>query len=182
MQQDARTPDTTNFKAIIDCLYAKVQTDLLPVTISVSGYYNRAAGRTGLDALEREIARLGDAPQADALRRTADLYAYIQHLESNGQTAQKHEIEFWRKVFYPLSCVVMLVLALPFAYLHFRSGSIAGYVFIGVMVGISFFLLNEVFGFLGRLHQWWPWLTAAVPSLLYTLASLTAFGWLVLRR
>jgi lipopolysaccharide export system permease protein len=113
---------------------------------------------------------------------TSDLWNYVRHLDANGQSAQRYEIEFWRKVFYPLSCVVMLVLALPFAYLHFRSGSIAGYVFIGVMVGISFFLLNEVFGFLGRLHQWWPWLTAAVPSLLYTLASLTAFGWLVLRR
>ena len=113
---------------------------------------------------------------------TTDLWNYVRHLDANGQSAQRYEIEFWRKVFYPLSCVVMLVLALPFAYLHFRSGSIAGYVFIGVMVGISFFLLNEVFGFLGRLHQWWPWLTAAVPSLLYTLASLTAFGWLVLRR
>jgi lipopolysaccharide export system permease protein len=28
-------------------------------------------------------------------------------------------------VFYPLSCLVMVVLALPFAYLHFRSGGIA---------------------------------------------------------
>ncbi len=114
--------------------------------------------------------------------RTADLYAYIQHLESNGQTAQKHEIEFWRKVFYPLSCLVMVVLALPFAYLHFRSGGIAGYVFGGVMTGISFFLLNNVFGYIGNLNQWQPWLAAAAPAMIYSLMSLGAFGWLVLRR
>jgi lipopolysaccharide export system permease protein len=47
-------------------------------------------------------------------------------------------------VFYPLSCLVMVVLALPFAYLHFRSGSVATYVFGGVMAGISFVLLNNV--------------------------------------
>ncbi len=31
--------------------------------------------------------------------RTLDLFQYIRHLESNGQTSQRYEIEFWRKVF-----------------------------------------------------------------------------------
>ena len=114
--------------------------------------------------------------------RTTDLYAYVSHLEANGQTAQRYEIEFWRKVFYPMSCLVMVVLALPFAYLHFRSGGITGYVFGGVMIGISFFLLNNVFGYIGNLNQWQPWLAAASPSLIYSVISLGAFGWLVLRR
>ncbi len=114
--------------------------------------------------------------------RTVDLFSYIRHLEANGQTAQRYEIEFWKKVFYPLSCLVMVVLALPFAYLHMRSGGIASYVFGGVMIGISFFLLNNVFGYIGNLRQWEPWLAAAAPGLLYSAISLTAFGWLVLRR
>ncbi|MBS3997048.1 MAG: LPS export ABC transporter permease LptG [Hydrogenophaga sp.] len=114
--------------------------------------------------------------------RTTDLFAYVRHLEANNQTAQRYEIEFWRKVFYPLSCLVMVVLALPFAYLHFRSGGITGYVFGGVMIGISFFLLNNVFGYIGNLNQWQPWLAAASPALIYSVFSLGAFGWLVLRR
>jgi lipopolysaccharide export system permease protein len=113
---------------------------------------------------------------------TIDLFQYIRHLEANGQTSQRYEIEFWRKVFYPLSCLVMVVLALPFAYLHFRSGGITTYVFGGVLIGISFFLLNNVFGYIGNLRNWWPWLTAASPGLLYSLLSLAAFTWLVLRR
>jgi lipopolysaccharide export system permease protein len=113
---------------------------------------------------------------------TLDLFQYIQHLQANGQSSQRYEIEFWRKLFYPLSCVVMVVLALPFAYLHFRSGAISGYVFMGVMIGISFFLLNNVFGYIGDLNNWKPWLAAAVPGMLYTAASLGAFSWLVLRR
>ncbi|MDD0840954.1 LPS export ABC transporter permease LptG [Curvibacter sp. HBC61] len=114
--------------------------------------------------------------------RTIDLFQYIQHLDANGQSAQSYEIEFWRKVFYPLSCLVMVVLALPFAYLHFRSGGIAAYVFGGVMAGISFFLLNNVFGYIGNLQNWTPWLVAASPGMIYSLLSLAAFGWLVLRR
>ncbi|WP_119966416.1 LPS export ABC transporter permease LptG [Simplicispira lacusdiani] len=113
---------------------------------------------------------------------TLDLFQYTRHLKANGQSAQRYEIEFWRKVFYPLSCLVMVVLALPFAYLHFRSGSLAGYVFGGVMAGISFFLLNNLFGFAGNLQNWSPWLTAAAPGIIYSLASLAAFTWLVLRR
>jgi lipopolysaccharide export system permease protein len=114
--------------------------------------------------------------------RTIDLFQYIQHLQSNGQAAQRYEIEFWKKVFYPLSCLVMVVLALPFAYLHFRSGSITTYVFGGVMAGISFFLLNNVFGYIGNLQNWQPWLTAAIPGMIYSVLSLMAFGWLVFRR
>ncbi|NIC43389.1 LPS export ABC transporter permease LptG [Aquabacterium sp. A08] len=114
--------------------------------------------------------------------RTVDLFGYIQHLQANNQTAQRYEIEFWRKVFYPLSCLVMVVLALPFAYLHFRASGLAAYVFAGVMIGISFFLLNNVFGYIGNLRDWQPWLAAAAPSMLYSLASLGAFGWLVLKR
>ena len=113
---------------------------------------------------------------------TLDLFNYIRHLDANGQTAQRYEIEFWKKVFYPLSCLVMVILALPFAYLHFRSGGIAAYVFSGVMIGISFFLLNNVFGYVGNLQNWQPWLAAAAPGLLYMGISLGAFGWLVLRR
>ncbi|MBH2018129.1 MAG: LPS export ABC transporter permease LptG [Burkholderiales bacterium] len=113
---------------------------------------------------------------------TLDLFNYIRHLEANGQTSQRYEIEFWRKVFYPLSCLVMVMLALPFAYLHFRSGGITGYVFAGVMIGISFFLLNNVFGFIGNLRSWQPWLAAATPGLIYMAVSMGAFGWLVLKR
>jgi lipopolysaccharide export system permease protein len=113
---------------------------------------------------------------------TIDLFQYMQHLSSNNQSAQKYEIQFWKKVFYPLSCLVMVVLALPFAYFHFRSGSIASYVFGGVMAGISFVLLNNVLSDLGNLQGWQPWFTAALPGLIYSLLSLSAFTWLVLRR
>lgn len=111
-----------------------------------------------------------------------ELWRFTQHLKANEQSAQKYEIEFWRKVFYPLSCLVMVVLALPFAYLHFRSSDIAGYIFGGVMAGISFFLLNNVFSYAGNLQHWSPLWSAAAPGLIYSALSLAAFGWLVARQ
>jgi lipopolysaccharide export system permease protein len=113
---------------------------------------------------------------------TYDLFSYIRHLDNNGQSAQLYEIEFWKKLFYPISCLVMLMLALPFAYLHFRSGGIAGYVFGGVVTGISFFLLNNVFGYIGNISHWEPWMAAGAPSLIYFVISLAAFAWVVYKK
>jgi lipopolysaccharide export system permease protein len=73
----------------------------------------------------------------------------------------------------------MMALALPFGYLRGRSGSVSLKVFGGIMLGISFVLLNSVAGHLGVLRSWTPWIAAATPSLLYLLMSLAAFSWLV---
>ena len=112
---------------------------------------------------------------------TVDLFRYIQHLSLNNQSSQRYEIEFWKKLFYPLSCLVMVMLALPFAYLHLRSTPITSVVFLGILIGISFFLMNNVFGHIGNLNAWPAWLAAATPGILYMLISMLAFSWLVLR-
>lgn len=133
--------------------------------------------KTGLTA-DKVITAMQQPDRMSAI----SLWQYAQHLESNGQDAQLYEIGFWRKIFYPLSCLVMVVLALPFAYLHFRSGSISNYIFIGVLVGISFFLLNNIFGHIGNLNNWQPWLAAAMPSMVYSAIAMAVFTWLVRNR
>jgi lipopolysaccharide export system permease protein len=110
---------------------------------------------------------------------TMALWRYSRHLSSQEQAAQRPEILFWKRAFYPLACIVMVALALPFAYLHARAGSVSLKVFGGIMLGISFVLLNNVAGHLGVLADLTPWLVSATPSLLYLLLSLGAFAWLV---
>lgn len=110
---------------------------------------------------------------------TFALWRYTEHLASNAQAAQRYEIEFWKKSFYPLVCLVMVALALPYAYLHARSGGMSLKIFGGVMVGISFVLANHISSHLGLLNDWEPWLAAAAPSVLYLLLSMSAFAWLV---
>ncbi len=110
---------------------------------------------------------------------TLDLARYISHLADNEQAAQQYQIQFWKRALYPLACLVMMALALPFAYMHTRTGSISLKVFGGIMLGISFVLLNNVAGHLGVLRDWTPWIVASGPSALYLLLSLGAFAWLV---
>ncbi len=110
---------------------------------------------------------------------TVELWRYSSHLSDQEQAAQRYQIQFWKKALYPLACLVMVALALPFAYLHARAGGVSIKVFGGIMLGISFVLLNNVAGHVGLLRDWIPWVAAAVPSLVYLLLSLAAFAWLV---
>ena len=73
----------------------------------------------------------------------------------------------------------MVGLALPFAYLQRALGGVSLKVFGGIMLGISFVLLNNVFRHLGLLGNWTPWIVAATPGALYLVLSLAAFSWLV---
>lgn len=110
---------------------------------------------------------------------TLELWRYSEHLADQEQASQSQRIRFWRKALYPLSCLVMVALALPFAYLHARGGGVSLKVFGGIMLGISFVLLNNLSGHVGNLQGWTPWVAASVPSLLYLMLSLAAFTWLV---
>jgi lipopolysaccharide export system permease protein len=113
---------------------------------------------------------------------TLSLWQYTQHLANNAQAAQRYEIQFWKRACAPLVCMVMLALALPFAYLHARSGGMSLKIFGGVMLGISFVLVNHISSHLGLLHQWTPWIAAALPSLAYLGLSMSVFVWLVRNR
>jgi lipopolysaccharide export system permease protein len=110
---------------------------------------------------------------------TVELWRYASHLSMQEQAAQRHAIQFWKKALYPLACLVMVALALPFAYLHARAGGVSLKVFGGILLGISFVLLNNVAGHLGMLKNWTPWIVASTPSVLFLLLSMAAFTWLV---
>jgi lipopolysaccharide export system permease protein len=110
---------------------------------------------------------------------TLELWRYSAHLSDQEQAVQQYKIRFWRKALYPLACLVMMALALPFAYMHGRSGGVSLKVFGGILLGISFILLNNLTGYVGVLRGLTPWVAAAMPSLLYLLLSMAAFGWLV---
>ena len=114
-----------------------------------------------------------------ATMSTTELWRYIGHLSANEQAAQRHEIQFWRRALYPFACLVMVALALPFAYLHARNGGISLKIFGGILLGIGFVLLNNLAGHLGLLRDWTPWVTAAMPSAFFLALSLAAFAWLV---
>lgn len=115
---------------------------------------------------------------ADPDRMSAyGLAKYTQHLAENSQNTERYEIAFWKKLFYPFAVLVMMALALPFAYLHFRAGGVSLKIFIGIMIGVSFQLLNSLFSHLGLLNTWPPLATAVLPSGIFLLIAIAALLW-----
>ncbi|WP_019141521.1 LPS export ABC transporter permease LptG [Noviherbaspirillum massiliense] len=119
---------------------------------------------------------------ADPDRMSAkDLSSYVRYLTENKQNAERYKIAFWKKVVYPLAILVMMALALPFAYLHFRTGGVSLKIFIGIMIGVSFQLINSLFSHLGLLNTWPPAATAMLPSAMFLLAAIATL-WRMQRR
>ena len=110
-----------------------------------------------------------------------NLYQYARHLGENRQKTERYEIAMWKKLIYPIAVLVMMALALPFAYLHVRAGGVGVKVFAGIMIGIFFHMLNSLFSHLGLLQGWAPLYSAVMPSVLF-LATAVLMMWWVERR
>ncbi|MDR2881942.1 MAG: LPS export ABC transporter permease LptG [Azoarcus sp.] len=99
------------------------------------------------------------------------LLTYIYHLRENQQNTNRYEIALWKKINMPFTSLVMMILALPFALTHERSGGVSVKVFLGVMLGVAFYLLNGMFSSLGMINSWPPAIAAVTPSLLFLTAA-----------
>jgi lipopolysaccharide export system permease protein len=140
------SPDGTQIRQLSDAVW---QTDITPDLLSA----------------------LMVNPQRMAL---TTLYAYVQHLTENRQKATLYEIALWNKLAFPLATPVMLLLALPFAYYRPRTRNVGGQVLLGILIGLSFHLLNRLSGHIGLINDWPPVLSALLPLTLFSIAALTA--------
>lgn len=111
----------------------------------------------------------------------AELWSYIGHLKQTRQTTERYEVALWTKIFYPIAIFVMLAVAMPFAYLNVRSGGVSIRIFVGLMIGISFYALNNIFAFMGILNTWPAMVVAPLPSLIMLVLAAAAM-WIVERR
>jgi len=104
------------------------------------------------------------APERLAL---STLYDNIRVLGSNAQKTSRFEIALWSKVLYPVAVIVMMMLALPFAQFQRRQGGVGFRIFAGTMLGLSFWLIERLFSYLGVLNDWPPFFSAAFPLIAF---------------
>ena len=105
------------------------------------------------------------------------LYSFVQHLRENNQQTSRHEIAFWNKLIYPFAVLVMMVLALPFAYYQQRASGVGGKLFAGIMLGIGFWMLGRLFTYLGLLRDWPPFWSAILPTLMFLSLAMVMMWW-----
>lgn len=119
---------------------------------------------------ERLIARILN-PERMAI---PDLLDYIGYLESNHLQTDRQVVALWRKIAYPFTLLVMITIAAPIAFMQTRRGGVGSKVFIGILLGVGFFMLNQLALNVGMLSHWPPWVTALMPNLAALGLALTA--------
>jgi lipopolysaccharide export system permease protein len=101
-----------------------------------------------------------------------DLYQYIGFLEANALDAEPYKLAFWRKVAMPFVILGMIALVFPLIFGSQRQVSIGQRVFVGIMIGMSFHLLNQIFGNLSVVYQLPAIIGAFLPSIVLVLSAL----------
>lgn len=105
------------------------------------------------------------------------LYDYIEYLGENHQKTVRYEVAMWNKVMHPLTVLVMMLLALPFASHQRRSGGIGGKIFAGIVLGLAFHFIGKLFSDIGALNDWQPMLSATAITWLFLLLAGGMLWW-----
>lgn len=101
-----------------------------------------------------------------------NLVYYIGHLKDNHQQTRRYEIALWGKLFYPLACVSMALIALAFTPRQRRQGALGVRLFLGICLGVGFHFFNRFCGYLGLLYSWNPVLVSTLPTLIFLCGGL----------
>ncbi|GAB3679278.1 LPS export ABC transporter permease LptG [Salinisphaera aquimarina] len=102
---------------------------------------------------------------------TLGLWRYIDYLQANEINADDYQLAFWRNVINPFTVWVLVVFALPFAFGSLRSASAGQRLFIGGLIGLVFFLVNEIVASTGPVYGVPPWLAASLPTVLLAVVT-----------
>lgn len=106
-----------------------------------------------------------------------DLYQYINFLEKNELDSEAYQLAFWRKIATPFVIFGMIAIVFPLIFGSQRQVSIGQRVFIGIMIGMGFHLLNQIFGNLSVVYNLSPIVGAFLPSIV-----LISIGMWLMRR
>ena len=101
---------------------------------------------------------------------------YIADLRQSGFDTVRLRVQLWQKLAYPLIAVVMAVLAIPFALLMGRRGSLTG-IAVAIAVALAYFVVDGLFGAMGNVNYLPAALAAWSSDILFGLAG----GYLLLR-
>ena len=95
-----------------------------------------------------------------------DLINYINHLKSNNQDSRVYQQALWLKALNPLMIIIMMLLAICIVKCDAKPVGLGQRVFIGVLLGITFHLANQVTRHLGIVYNIPLFISVSLPTIL----------------
>ena len=129
---------------------------------------------SGFSLLERIS---GDAPPWAAAASpnqlpSATLWRLIQHLQANGLETREALFSFWSRIARSVAVLFGVLVAVPFVFGSLRAAGSGARTTFGLLIGIGFFLLQNMLESGAVVFDLDPVLLAWVPTGLLALASL----------
>jgi lipopolysaccharide export system permease protein len=100
-----------------------------------------------------------------------DLVAMKALLEDNGLDTSRYREAFWERLYWPLNVLAMVLIGLPFVFAGMRQRNPGLNLFIGVTVGLLFFVLIRLAQGVAGVVPAPLWLTLLLPALSVALVA-----------
>lgn len=97
------------------------------------------------------------------------LYQQVHEREQNNINAANLKLNFWQRILRPFTTLIMIFLAIPFILGPLRSVSIGTRLVSGIIIGLSFFILNELISSLSLVYQIPPLFIVLTGQLIFIL-------------
>lgn len=114
--------------------------------------------QTGID--DQALAAAASRPR---YLTASELDRNIEYLERNGLDSRAFSNAYWARWFYPVNVMVLCLAALPFAFGSLRSGGFGKRLFVAIIIGVGYLLvqrlvvsLSDVYRFDARLAYLLP--------------------------
>ncbi|MBY0378337.1 MAG: LPS export ABC transporter permease LptG [Gammaproteobacteria bacterium] len=141
--------------------------DVKETDVALNGTVTSKTAPTGVWHMQLNPAVL-KITQIDPDEMTlSKLYQWIEYRKANGLRYNNYALTFWQRIFQPLATCVMMLLAIPFIFGPLRSATMGLRLVAGVIVGFSFYILNQLFGPISLVYQLPPILAAIIPMTLF---------------
>ena len=111
------------------------------------------------------------APRESAKLTYLELKKYITYLMNTGYNATDLQVELYKKTAFPLSCLVMSLVAVPFSFSMGKRGAFYG-IAISIFIAISYWGVAGLFEKMGSYGMLIPFLSAWAPNILFGAAGL----------
>jgi lipopolysaccharide export system permease protein len=119
----------------------------------------------GGDFLKDTVARPNDLD-------TRTLWSLIRHLKGNELDSRTQEFAFWSRIARTTAILFAALLAVPFVFGNLRSAGSGARLLIGVLIGLSFFLVQRLLESGGIVFDANPIVLAWSPTILLATVSL----------
>jgi len=110
-------------------------------------------------------------PKESAKLTYIQLKSYINYLNKSGYNATELLVELYKKISFPLSCLVVALLGVPFSFFMGKKGAFFG-ITASIAIAMSYWGIYSIFEQMGAYGLLIPLLAAWAPNILFGAAGL----------